>query len=401
MRLRLNSNKMSGIYIHIPFCKQACHYCDFHFSTNLKKKEEMVLALAKEIEMRSHPITESIETIYFGGGTPSILSVEDLRFLIDSVYKNYKVVENPEITVEANPDDLNLDFARCDNNAVSVRAESRTIFEAYKEIGINRLSIGIQSFFEDDLKLMNRAHNSEEAKKCLEIATQYFDNISIDLIYGIPEMSNEKWLENIETALSFGVPHISSYALTVEPKTALHSFIQKGIIPQPDDEVAQEHFQILVDKLSENGFIHYELSNFGKENYFSKNNSSYWLGKKYIGIGPSAHSYDGENRGWNISNNSLYIKSIQENKLPLETETLTKTDRYNEYIMTGLRTIWGVSLDRIEEEFGKTYLDYLNQQAAKFIEDHLLFVDDNILRTTKKGKFLSDGIASDLFLLNL
>ena len=392
---------MSGIYIHIPFCKQACHYCDFHFSTNLKKKEEMVLALAKEIEMRSHPITESIETIYFGGGTPSILSVEDLRFLIDSVYKNYNVIENSEITVEANPDDLNLDFARCDNNAVSVRAESRTIFEAYKEIGINRLSIGIQSFFEDDLKMMNRAHNSEEAKKCLEIATQYFDNISIDLIYGIPEMSNEKWLENIETALSFGVPHISSYALTVEPKTALHSFIQKGIIPQPDDEVAQEHFQILVDKLSENGFIHYELSNFGKENYFSKNNSSYWLGKKYIGIGPSAHSYDGENRGWNISNNSLYIKSIQENKLPLETETLTKTDRYNEYIMTGLRTIWGVSLDRIEEEFGKTYLDYLNQQAAKFIEDHLLFVDDNILRTTKKGKFLSDGIASDLFLLNL
>lgn len=362
----------------------------------------MVLALAKEIEMRSKSITESIETIYFGGGTPSILSVEDLRFLIDSVYKNYKVVENPEITVEANPDDLHLDFARCDNETdLSVRAESRTIFEAYKSIGINRLSIGIQSFFEDDLKMMNRAHNSEEAKKCLETATQYFDNISIDLIYGIPEMSNEKWLQNIEMALSFGVPHISSYALTVEPKTALHSFIQKGIIPQPDDEVAQEHFQILVDKLSENGFIHYELSNFGKENYFSKNNSSYWLGKKYIGIGPSAHSYDGKNRGWNISNNSLYIKSIQENKLPIEMETLTKTDRYNEYIMTGLRTIWGVSFDRIEEEFGKTYLDYLNQQAAKFIEDHLLFVDDNILRTTKKGKFLSDGIASDLFLLNL
>ena len=381
---------MSGIYIHIPFCKQACHYCDFHFSTNLKKKDEMVLALAKEIEMRSKsithhpsPITEQIETIYFGGGTPSILQIEDLRFLIDEVYRNFKVVENPEITVEANPDDL---------------TENR-IIELSKN-KVNRLSIGIQSFFEDDLKMMNRAHNVEEAKKCLEIATQYFDNISIDLIYGVPEMSNEKWLQNIETALSFGVPHISSYALTVEPKTALHSFIQKGIIPQPDDEVAQEHFQILVDKLSENGFIHYELSNFGKENYFSKNNSSYWLGKKYIGIGPSAHSYDGKNRGWNVSNNSLYIKSIQENKLPIEIETLTKTDRYNEYIMTGLRTIWGVSFERIEQEFGKTYLDYLNQQAAKFIEDHLLFVDDNILRTTKKGKFLSDGIASDLFLLN-
>lgn len=376
---------MSGIYIHIPFCKQACHYCDFHFSTSLKKKDEMVLALAKEIEMRKSEFQDEIvETIYFGGGTPSILQIADLRFLIDEVYRNYKVVEKPEITVEANPDDL---------------TENR-IIELSKN-KVNRLSIGIQSFFEDDLKLMNRAHNVEEAKKCLEIATHYFDNISIDLIYGVPEMSNEKWLQNIETALSFGVPHISSYALTVEPKTALHSFIQKGIIQQPDDEVAQEHFQILVDKLSENGFIHYELSNFGKENYFSENNSSYWLGKEYIGIGPSAHSYDGKNRGWNVSNNSLYIKSIQENKLPIEIETLTKTDRYNEYIMTGLRTIWGVSLERIEQEFGKTYLEYLNQQASKFIEDHLLFVDDNILRTTKKGKFLSDGIASDLFLLNL
>ena len=376
---------MSGIYIHIPFCKQACHYCNFHFSTSLKKREEMVLALAKEIEMRKSEFQdEVVETIYFGGGTPSILEISDLKLLINTVYSNYKVVENPEITVEANPDDLSKErIIELSNNK------------------INRLSIGIQSFFEDDLKLMNRAHNSAEAKECLEFATQYFDNISVDLIYGIPEMSNEKWLQNIETALSFNVPHISSYALTVEPKTALHSFIQKGIIPQPDDEAAQEHFQILVDKLSENDFIHYELSNFGKENYFSKNNSSYWLGKKYIGIGPSAHSYDGEKRSWNVSNNTLYLKSIQENKLPSESEILSKTDRYNEYVMTGLRTIWGISLDRIESEFGKTYLDYLNQQAAKYIEDHLLFVDENILRTTKKGKFLSDGIASDLFLLNL
>jgi oxygen-independent coproporphyrinogen-3 oxidase len=382
---------MSGIYIHIPFCKQACHYCDFHFSTSLKKKDEMVAALAKEIQLRSNPIThhpspitESIETIYFGGGTPSILSIADLKFLIDEVYRNFKVVENPEITVEANPDDLNLETIR-----------------QLANLSVNRLSIGIQSFFEDDLKLMNRAHNAEEAKKCLEFAKHYFDNISIDLIYGIPNMSSKKWVQNIETALSFGVPHISSYALTVEPKTALHSFIQKGIIVAPDDEVAHEHFQILVDKLSENGFIHYELSNFGKENFFSKNNTSYWLGKKYIGIGPSAHSYDGTNRGWNVSNNLQYIKSIQENKVPIEFETLTKTDRYNEYVMTGLRTIWGVSLDQIEQKFGKTYLDYLNQQSAKFIDDHLLFLDENILRTTKKGKFLSDGIASDLFLLNL
>ena len=345
----------------------------------------MVLALANEIALRKSEFKDEIvETIYFGGGTPSILDISDIRLLIDTVYQNYKVIENPEITVEANPDDL---------------TETRIIELSQNKI--NRLSIGIQSFFEDDLKLMNRAHNSEEAKKCLEIATQYFDNISIDLIYGVPNMSNKKWLQNLETAFSFNVPHISSYALTVEPKTALHTFIQKGIIPQPDDEVAQEHFHLLVDKLEENGFIHYELSNFGKPTYFSKNNSSYWLGKKYIGIGPSAHSYNGISRSWNISNNTLYLKSIAENILPSETEILTKTDRYNEYVMTGLRTIWGISLDRIEREFGKTYLDYLNKQSYNYIEDHFLFVDDNILRTTKIGKFLSDGIASDLFLLNL
>ena len=344
----------------------------------------MVLALAKEISMRKEEFkNDVVETIYFGGGTPSILAIEDLQLLIEEVFKNYNIVENPEITVEANPDDL-------DNETIRQLANS----------SINRLSIGIQSFFEDDLKLMNRAHNADEANNCLEEATKHFDNISLDLIYGIPGMSNEKWIQNIETALSFGIPHISSYALTVEPKTALHSFIQKGIIPAPEDEVAQEHFEILVEKLKEAGFIHYELSNFGKENYFSKNNSSYWLGKKYIGIGPSAHSYDGEKRGWNVSNNTLYIKSIQEGKLPLETETLSKTDRYNEYVMTGLRTIWGISLNRVQTEFGQSYLDYLNQQAAKYIEDHLLFVDENILRTTRKGKFLSDGIASDLFMLN-
>ena len=376
---------MFGIYIHIPFCKQACHYCDFHFSTSMKKKDEMVLALAKEIKLRKSEFkNEIVETIYFGGGTPSILSSKDIRLLMDAVFQNYTVIENPEITVEANPDDLSKE----------------RIIELSKN-RINRLSIGIQSFFEEDLQLMNRAHNSEEARACLEFATQYFDNITIDLIYGIPNMSNEKWLQNIETALSFGIPHISSYALTVEPKTALHNFIQKGIIPQPDDEVASIHFNLLVEKLEENGFIHYELSNFGKEGYFSKNNSAYWLGKKYIGIGPSAHSYDGTQRGWNVSNNSLYLKSIQEDKLPSETEILTKTDRYNEYIMTGLRTMWGISLARIEAEFGISYLEHLNHQAANYIEEHLLFMDENILKTTKKGKFLSDGIASDLFLLNL
>ncbi|MBP2283412.1 oxygen-independent coproporphyrinogen-3 oxidase [Flavobacterium sp. CG_23.5] len=376
---------MSGIYIHIPFCKQACHYCDFHFSTSMKKKEEMVLAIVKEIEMRKNESeNQMIETIYFGGGTPSVLTSEEINFLIAAVYNSYSVSENPEITLEANPDDLS----------------SERIIELSKS-KINRLSIGIQSFFEDDLQLMNRAHNSTEAKKCLEEATKYFDNISLDFIYGIPGTSNEKWKQNIETALSFGIPHISSYALTVEPKTALNKLIQTGKIAAPKDEVAQEHFAILVETLEANDFIHYELSNFGKENYFSKNNSAYWLGKKYIGIGPSAHSYDGVSRSWNVSNNSLYLKSIQEDKLPNEIEILSIADRYNEYIMTGLRTIWGVSLDRIEKEFGKEFLDYLFKQSQKFLNDNLLFIENNILKTTKKGKFLTDGIASDLFYLNL
>ncbi len=386
---------MSGIYIHIPFCKQACHYCDFHFSTSMKKKDEMVLALAKEIRLRKKESgNDNIETIYFGGGTPSVLTFDEINFLIATVYENYNVVENPEITLEANPDDLS----------------SERIIEL-SESKINRLSIGIQSFFEEDLQLMNRAHNSAEAKKCLEVATQYFDNISLDLIYGVPDssqnseqaqqMSNEKWKQNIETALSFGIPHISSYALTVEPKTALRKLIQTGNIAEPNDEVAQEHFMILVEMLEANNFIHYELSNFGKENYFSKNNSAYWLGKKYIGIGPSAHSYDGVSRSWNIANNALYLKSIQKNQLPNEVEILTLADRYNEYIMTGLRTIWGVDLIRIETEFGKTYLDYLLKQTQKYRNDHLVSIENNILKPTKKGKFLTDGIASDLFYLNL
>ncbi|MBS7252976.1 radical SAM family heme chaperone HemW [Flavobacterium branchiicola] len=379
---------MSGIYIHIPFCKQACHYCDFHFSTSMKKKDDMVLALAKEIGMRKPFDTAQdeniIETIYFGGGTPSVLSNEEINFLISEVYKNYNVADNPEITLEANPDDLSAE----------------RILELSKS-PINRLSIGIQSFYEDDLKMMNRAHNSAEAKKCLEEATKYFDNISLDLIYGIPGLSDEMWRQNIQTALDFRIPHISSYALTVEPKTALSKLIQTGKIAEPQDEVASNHFMILVEMLQKNGFVHYELSNFGKENYFSKNNSAYWLGKKYIGIGPSAHSYDGIKRGWNIANNSLYIKSIQNDELPIETEILTVSDRYNEYIMTGLRTIWGVSLDRIENEFGLEYLNYLKKQSQKFLNDNLLSIENNILKPTPKGKFLTDGIASDLFYLDL
>lgn len=378
-------SNMSGIYIHIPFCKQACHYCDFHFSTSLRKKEEMIRAIANELIFRKNEFQkETVETIYFGGGTPSVLDIDEIIFLIKIINENYNIVDLPEITLEANPDDL----------------KDEVILQL-ANTPINRLSIGIQSFFDEDLMFMNRAHNAEDAKRCLATAIQYFDNISLDLIYGMPNMSNEKWLQNVQTALSFGVPHISSYALTVEPKTALKKLIEKQLVPAPNDEVAQEHFLVLIEELEKNGFVHYELSNFGKPTYFSKNNTAYWLGKKYIGIGPSAHSYNGKERSWNIANNALYLKAIQEGKRPSEREPLTLIDRYNEYVMTGLRTIWGVSLERVEREFGERYLLYLLDQAKKYIHSEHLQIDADVLTTTKKGKFLSDGIASDLFLLNL
>lgn len=376
---------MSGIYIHIPFCKQACHYCDFHFSTSLGKKEAMISALQKELILRKEEFNEElVETIYFGGGTPSVLSSKELNSIIDVVYANYQVVDNPEITLEANPDDL---------------SEEKILQLA--ESPINRLSIGIQSFFEEDLKMMNRAHSAKEATESLAMATRHFDNISIDLIYGIPGMTNERWAENIKKALSFNIPHISSYALTVEPKTALANFIKKGVIENVDDAVAQKHFNILLDKMVEAGFESYEISNFGKPGYFSKNNTAYWQQKKYIGIGPSAHSFDGEKRGWNINNNPKYIKSIANNKLPSEIEVLSITDKYNEYIMTGLRTIWGVSLTRIKDEFGEKYANYLKLQAGKYVEEQLLYMDGDTLLATKKARFLADGIAADLFMINL
>lgn len=376
---------MSGIYIHIPFCKQACYYCDFHFSTTLGKKEAMVSALCTELELRRNEFAgEKVSTIYFGGGTPSVLESYEINLLVAKVYDFYEVVENPEITLEANPDDLS------DAKIQSLAASP-----------INRLSIGIQSFFDADLKVMNRAHTALEAEKCLLMAKQYFPNISIDLIYGMPDMSLERWKENIDKALSFGVPHISSYALTVEPKTALANFVKKGLVSPASDEQTQEHFNLLNTTLQEAGYDCYEISNFAKPGFYSKNNTAYWQQKKYIGIGPSAHSFDGERRSWNINNNPKYINAIAKGIVPMEVEVLSTTDKYNEYVMTGLRTVWGVSLKKIENEFGINYREYLLLQADKYIAGHLLFLDDEILKTTKKGMFLADGIASDLFMVNL
>ncbi len=371
---------MSGIYIHIPFCKQACHYCDFHFSTSLKKKGELVEALVTELQLRKAENQGKVETIYFGGGTPSLLAAEELNRILKTVFENYSVSENSEITLEANPDDL-------DAEVLQMLANSK----------INRLSIGVQSFFEEDLQLMNRAHNAKEALKSIQLAKQYFDNISIDLIYGIPGMSNERWQENLAQTLALGIPHISSYALTVEPKTALKKMIETGKVQPVDEEKSKAHFEILVATLEEAGFVNYEFSNFGKPGYFSQNNTAYWLGKPYLGIGPSAHSFDDEHRSWNVNNNTKYIKSIQQGIVPAEMEELSVIDRYNEYVMTRLRTQFGVNLQEIKNLFGEKLALYFEKEARVFFEKELLKKENEKILITKKGKFLSDGIAADLF----
>ena len=376
---------MSGIYIHIPFCKQACYYCDFHFSTSVKKKGELVEMLCREIILRKEELPGKIlQTVYFGGGTPSLLSAEELQHIFKTIRENFTLAEDAEITLEANPDDL-----------------SREKLEVFKSAGINRLSIGVQSFFEEDLKLMNRAHNATEALESIVMAKEYFENISIDLIYGIPGMSDERWLKNIEMALDLGLPHFSCYALTVEPNTALKKFIDKGIIKPVDDEAAAAHFEILTRTLKNAGYVHYEFSNFGKPGYFSQNNTAYWMGKPYLGIGPSAHSYDGNSRKWNVSNNSLYIKSLERGEIPLQEEKLSIVDKYNEYVMTRLRTMWGVSLAEVREKFGDQIYNYLIEQSEPLLHDELLQIKEDVLSITNKGKFLSDGISADLFLVNL
>lgn len=376
---------MSGIYIHIPFCKQACHYCDFHFSTSVKKKGELVDMLCKELVLRKNELPDNvIETIYFGGGTPSLLSAEELKQVFDTVHSNFQVSDDAEITLEANPDDL-----------------TREKLGVLKASGINRLSIGVQSFFEEDLKLMNRAHNAKEALESIQMAKEYFDNISIDLIYGIPGMAEERWRENLRIALDLNLPHFSCYALTVEPNTALKKFIEKGVIKPVDDEAAKAHFEILVKTLLDAGFVHYEFSNFGKPGYFSRNNTAYWFGKPYLGIGPSAHSFDGSSRKWNISNNSLYIKALQKDNIPMQEEKLSGVDKYNEYVMTRLRTMWGVSPEEVADKFGLKYKSYLLEQAGPYLMKGLMILKNGNLHITAKGKFLGDGISSDLFFINL
>jgi oxygen-independent coproporphyrinogen III oxidase len=331
---------MAGIYLHIPFCKQACHYCNFHFSTSLRQKDAMLAAMLKEISLSQKYLTnETIETIYFGGGTPSILEASDIQRIIDEVAQFYTIENNAEITIEANPDDLTTEK-----------------INAFRQTAVNRFSIGIQSFFDADLHYMNRAHDASEALTCVKKTQDAgFQNLTIDLIYGTPTMSNEQWEENIQIALSLNVPHLSCYCLTVEPKTALDKLVKKGKALTVDDEQAIWQFETLIREMENAGFDHYEISNFGKPNFYARHNSNYWLGAKYLGLGPSAHSFDGENRRHNIANNALYIKSLDENKIPFEEEILSQEQRYNEYVMISLRTIWGTDIEKIKT-FGESYL---------------------------------------------
>lgn len=377
-------NIKMGIYVHIPFCKQACHYCDFHFSTSVKHKKKLVDAICNELQLRKKELNHPIQTIYFGGGTPSLLTKEELNQILENIYLNFEVIANPEITLEANPDDLSLAYLK-------MLSETR----------INRLSIGIQSFLERDLKLMNRAHNADEALNSIYLAKKYFNNISIDLIYGIPDQADEEWMYNLEQVIQLEIPHISSYALTVEPNTALHHFIEKDIIPPVNDDLARDHFDLLRRFLKKHGYEHYEFSNFSLPDFSSKNNTAYWTGKNYLGIGPSAHSLVKNKRSWNISNNIKYIKSIEAGQLPSEDELLDKTDQYNEYIMTRLRTKWGIDFIEVETLFGKRFLTYLENLVAKKIKENLLMKEGNKVKIHPDALFLTDGISSELFMLKL
>ena len=344
----------------------------------------MIKSLNNEIVIRKDEFkNEIIESIYFGGGTPSVLSINEINSLIHSVCNNYDVLDSVEVTLEANPDDLT-------EEKIIELSNSR----------VNRLSIGVQSFFQQDLVLMNRSHTDKQAIECIEFASKHFDNISVDLIYGIPGLDNSRWKQNIDIILSYNITHISAYALTVEPKTALKQYIDKGIIDDVDDDQLQEQFYILLEMLEANKYENYELSNFALDKQYSVNNSAYWQGKKYLGIGPSAHSFNGNERFWNVKNNLKYIDSINKNILPYTKESLTKIDKFNETIMCGLRTNWGVSLTKINSDFGSSYKNQLIKNAQKYINKNFLFIKNDFLYISRKGKFLSDGIASDLFILN-
>jgi oxygen-independent coproporphyrinogen-3 oxidase len=380
------ASPMAGIYLHIPFCKQACHYCDFHFSTSLQSREALIKALLREAELQKNFFSSGhgsavLDTLYYGGGTPSLLPADEIKKLMDTLREYFPVSPSAEVTLEANPDDLTGEKIR-----------------GLKEAGINRLSIGVQSFRDSDLRFMNRAHNASEAESSVKRAQDAgITNISIDLIYGVPGLDNAGWKYNLEQAFALDVPHLSCYALTVEEKTALSHMIRTGKTVAPDDSQAEAHFLFLAEEAPKHDFIHYEISNLAREGFHSRHNSSYWSGEPYLGLGPSAHSYNGRNRSWNIRNNPLYIQSISSGKIPSETETLTTEQRFNEQVMISLRTKEGIDLEKINHQFGGEYLSHLQKIIPTF---NVEWIDskNGRLALTKKGMLFADHIASALFI---
>ena len=372
---------MAGIYIHIPFCRKACHYCNFHFSTTHSLLPQMIEAICSEIEHRKSYLKDSIHTIYFGGGTPSICSNEQLTRLFESIKTSFVINQVAEITIEANPDDITME---------------KLLF--WKLLGINRLSIGIQSFREEDLRWMNRAHNAVQAIDCIKLAKKVgFENMSIDLIYGTPTLTDEQWEENVKQAIELQIPHLSCYALTVESRTALDKMIQLKKTEEPDPEKQAHHFELLMKWMGDAGYEHYEISNFAIKGRRSQHNSSYWKGEKYIGLGPSAHSFDGHSRQWNIANNALYLQSIAAKQINFEKEELTPTQTLNEYIMTSLRTIEGLSFEHIRNNWGNEKKMALQKSIEKYLIKGHVIMDGFGIKLSKSGKLLADGIAADLF----
>ena len=375
---------MAGIYLHIPFCKQACNYCNFHFSTSLRLKEDMIAALVREIALQqSYLEGQTIETVYFGGGTPSLLSDAELMQLWDAIEKHFPQQDLKEITLEANPDNLTPQYVK-----------------ELKNTPVNRLSIGIQSFQDKDLHYMNRAHTASEADYAVKLAQDNgWENISIDLIYGTPTMTDKEWLRNIQTAIALGVPHISSYALTVEPQTALAHAITKGKSKEPDNSQTAAQFEQLMRSLQEAGYEHYEISNFALPGKYAVHNTNYWRGKHYLGLGPSAHSFNTVSRQWNVANNPAYIKSLlAEGKAPFEREVLSFEDRFNEYLMTSLRTMWGTDLKHIVQTFGADVATDLQQRSEEYLDKGWMLLEEQHMRLTSAGKLFADRIAGELFL---
>lgn len=374
---------MAGIYIHIPFCKQACTYCDFHFSTSTKLVDRVVSALAKEAEMRKNEAREIIRTVYFGGGTPGILSIAQLEKLMDTIRANFQISSDAEITLETNPDDVSVEKTK-----------------GWSCLGINRLSIGIQSFFDEQLIWMNRAHNAEEAERCVEIALESgIDNLTIDLIYGIPKMTMAQWKENLEKAVKLGANHISAYCLTVETGTVLGHRVARGMEQPVDENAAAKHFEYMVDYLAAHGFRQYEVSNFSKAGFESRHNSAYWSGVPYLALGPSAHGFDGKVRYFNVANNARYCSAIEEGVLPITKEELSREERFNEWVMTGLRTAEGIDVRNSATHFQLDFMMVYEKKIQSLIDNSLAELESNRLRLTKKGMFLADGIASDFFIL--